>query len=661
MLEQRVLLTVPVNPKPTGVISDLRPELSWTGHAGDVSYRVWLKNTTQPSASPITINTPDRSVQPTSDLGIGSFRFLVRSIDAAGIFSNWSNPATFSIRSPVTIDEVEQGPTVTRPEIEWNSLLGAAAYEVNLKMLSPVYQDVIRVSGITETDWSPSADLPIGRYRVYVRAFDSNGTASPWSEKFDFQVAPLPTVSGASLVTSDTTPELTWSSVEGADKYEVVLRNATTGQTIQRQFAYANSVTADSLTMGAYRWQVRAINSRGLSGGFSSMTQFTVVIAPELTNEQNEESWSANINWLNVDGATSYTVRIIELNVSEPRIFETGGIVGSSFIPTSLLRPADYQVTVRSLFGSEMSEWSVPVNFRILPPTLSDVSYGEHANQVLSLWKAESETPTPILYFIHGGGWISLDRLNLLGTVFQQTIDAGISIVSIEYRSISDAIDEGVYPPVMAPLSDAARGLQYVRSRAVEWGLDKTRVVASGTSAGGFSALWLAYHDEMADPNNSDPVARESTRVSGVAVDRAQTTLDPLLMREWIPNIGYGSHAFGIMTGIGDDPPIAKPDMFKMNMTEFLNQRASLLSLINEVSPYSLVSEDDPPTYLTYAVAPSVGVRQSITTHSANFGAKLKERIHEVGGECQLRCPEGDPSAPLTMAAAIVGMLSTSQ
>ena len=56
-----------------------------------------------------------------------------------------------------------------------------------------------------------------------------------------------------------------------------------------------------------------------------------------------------------------------------------------------------------------------------------------------------------------------------------------------------------------APLEDAARALQFVRSKAAQWNLDKQRIGASGGSAGACSALWLAFHDDMADPNSQDP------------------------------------------------------------------------------------------------------------------------------------------------------------
>ena len=142
-----------------------------------------------------------------------------------------------------------------------------------------------------------------------------------------------------------------------------------------------------------------------------------------------------------------------------------------------------------------------------------------------------------------GGGWTAGSKSGI-GSV-ADCLKHGISIVSVEYRFIADAEKDGVKPPVQAPLHDAARALQFVRSKASEWNIDKTRIGASGGSAGACSSLWIAFHDDMADPKSDDPIARESTRLMCAAVTVAQTSLDPQQMKEWTPNSNYGGHAFG--------------------------------------------------------------------------------------------------------------------
>jgi acetyl esterase/lipase len=87
--------------------------------------------------------------------------------------------------------------------------------------------------------------------------------------------------------------------------------------------------------------------------------------------------------------------------------------------------------------------------------------------------------------------------------------------------------------------------LQFLRSKAAEWSINRQHIGASGGSAGACSSLWLALHEDMAQPDSPDPVARESTRLRCAALVGAQTSLDPKVMREWMPNIRYGGQAFG--------------------------------------------------------------------------------------------------------------------
>ena len=59
---------------------------------------------------------------------------------------------------------------------------------------------------------------------------------------------------------------------------------------------------------------------------------------------------------------------------------------------------------------------------------------------------------------------------------------AGISVASINYRFLSDANAAGIKPPIRWPIEDAARALQFIRSKAAEWHIDKTRIAATGAT-----------------------------------------------------------------------------------------------------------------------------------------------------------------------------------
>ena len=279
------------------------------------------------------------------------------------------------------------------------------------------------------------------------------------------------------------------------------------------------------------------------------------------------------------------------------------------------------------------------------PPTIADVPYGSHPKQVLDFYKAPSDKPTPLVFYMHGGGWTHGEKQPVAVANYLKN---GISVVSIQYRFTSDASAEGFWPPVEWPMHDAARALQFVRSKAAEWNIDKKRIGATGGSAGACTSLWLAFHDDMADPNSSDPVSRESTRLLCAAVSAPQTTLDPQQMKEWTPNSKYGGHAFGFT---GD--PKNKITQFD----DFLAGREKVLPWIKEYSPYELVSSDDPPIYMLFKAPPALGQDQQDPTHTANFGVKLQEHCKEKGVLCELVYPGAPDIKHATIEAFLIEKL----
>jgi len=127
------------------------------------------------------------------------------------------------------------------------------------------------------------------------------------------------------------------------------------------------------------------------------------------------------------------------------------------------------------------------------PKRLLNVAYGSHPRQVLDFYQAKSDKPTPVVLYIHGGGW----RAGSKNTNPKAFLDKGISVVAINYRYVQNGVKDKVKPPVKAPLHDAARALQFIHSKATEWNLDKKRIGATGGSAGACTSLWLAFHDDI--------------------------------------------------------------------------------------------------------------------------------------------------------------------
>ena len=68
-------------------------------------------------------------------------------------------------------------------------------------------------------------------------------------------------------------------------------------------------------------------------------------------------------------------------------------------------------------------------------PTLANVPYGTHPRQVLDFYQAKSDSPTPLIFAIHGGGWVNGSK-DGYGGLARRANAAGISLVAINYRMV---------------------------------------------------------------------------------------------------------------------------------------------------------------------------------------------------------------------------------
>lgn len=267
-------------------------------------------------------------------------------------------------------------------------------------------------------------------------------------------------------------------------------------------------------------------------------------------------------------------------------------------------------------------------------PTISDFVYGnESSRQRLDFWKAESDKPTPVVVLIHGGGWVNGDKTGYGNNPIRAYLDAGISVAAINYRFIAEAMEQKIEPPVKGCLHDAARAVQTLRAHAQEWNINPQRIGATGGSAGACTSLWLALHDDIADPNSSDPILRQSSRLSVVAVTGAQTSLDPTELRAWMSNAVYGGHAFGFAA-----KGRSRPQEFELLMAN----REQVKHWFSDYSPMELISKDDGKFFLEYPsqkTEPVLGGKEPDPTHSAIYGIKFLEKCKEVGVDCELVYP----------------------
>jgi len=251
------------------------------------------------------------------------------------------------------------------------------------------------------------------------------------------------------------------------------------------------------------------------------------------------------------------------------------------------------------------------------PPNFANVKYGDHERNVLDLWQAKSDKPAPLLVYIHGGGWRGGDKSTLSPRTLNFMLEGGVSVAAINYRYSQIA-------RLPAPVHDAAHAIQFIRSKANQWNLRKDRLAAVGGSAGACTTLWLAYHDDLADPKSSDPVARESTRLcAGVGIS-GQTSIDPQVVVPWVGDQIMNHAMFWAAVGA-------------TNRLEAKLRYSEYRELFHEFSPINHVSADDPPVLLLYRTAtPLPAPDPGTAIHHSMLGQKLKEVADAAGLKCTL-------------------------
>lgn len=169
-------------------------------------------------------------------------------------------------------------------------------------------------------------------------------------------------------------------------------------------------------------------------------------------------------------------------------------------------------------------------------PDYANVAYGKQKRQVIDLWLARSEKPTPLVIYIHGGGFRGGSKESVGVGLITGCRRIGVSVAAINYRLTTEV-------PFPAAHHDSARAIQFLRYHAKKYNLDPTRFAATGGSAGGGISLWLAFHDDLAVPDSKDTVARQSTRLVCAAVSAPQSSYDPRFARS-IGLPGLERHGF---------------------------------------------------------------------------------------------------------------------
>jgi acetyl esterase/lipase len=188
-----------------------------------------------------------------------------------------------------------------------------------------------------------------------------------------------------------------------------------------------------------------------------------------------------------------------------------------------------------------------------VPPGAIRLAYGSDPQQFGELRVPAGPGPHPVAIVFHGGCWaaeleamdpraIAIDNMRPMAAALTE---AGIATWNVEYRRLGSG---GGWP---ATFQDAARAADFVRTLAAQHRLDLTRVVATGHSAGGQLAMWLAMRHRL--PISSELHAANPLKIAGVV--NLDGPVDPARMHPLQERVCGRAVITELMGGAPEDQP----------------------------------------------------------------------------------------------------------
>src|SRR5580700_2064747 len=200
----------------------------------------------------------------------------------------------------------------------------------------------------------------------------------------------------------------------------------------------------------------------------------------------------------------------------------------------------------------------------------------------LDIYKRRDATvPQPALIWIHGGGWTGGSKESAVMSLMPW-FEMGWNVVNVEYRLARISL-------APAAVEDCLCALRFVAAQAKTYGIDTSRLVVSGDSAGGHLALTTGMIPESAGLDRQCP---------GVPLPKVAAIID------W-----YG------ITDVND--LLDGPNMKSYAVT-WLGSQSDREQIAKRVSPLAYVRAGLPPVLMIQGDAdPTVPYSHSVRLHKA--------------------------------------------
>ena len=233
--------------------------------------------------------------------------------------------------------------------------------------------------------------------------------------------------------------------------------------------------------------------------------------------------------------------------------------------------------------------------YRVIP----NVTYHVASKQEnkLDLYVPRGATgPTPVLMYIHGGGWVGGTKESSVLRILPY-LEMGWAVANVEYRL-------GAVARAPAAVEDGLCALRWVIRNAGQYNLDTSRIVTTGNSAGGHLALTTGMIPASAGLDRECPGSEE---------------LSVAAIINW-----YG------ITEVGD---LLDGPNIRSYAVEWMGSLENRFEIAERVSPMTYVRAGLPPTLTIHGDAdPTVPYQHAIALHEKLDELGVPNVLHTVPG-----------------------------
>ena len=268
------------------------------------------------------------------------------------------------------------------------------------------------------------------------------------------------------------------------------------------------------------------------------------------------------------------------------------------------------------LFGATLAQENKPVtadnwvdyasaDFSMTP----NITYAKAGNTDLKLdlylpYNREKKLPTLVLY--HGGGWVAGQKEQNIFYLLPY-LSMGWAVVNVEYR---------IAPQSLAPaaVEDCRCALRWVYEKSNEYNFDTSKIVLTGTSAGGHLSLITGMLPAGNKFDRQCPTSGDNRWING-----KEAEMKVAAIVNW----------FGI-TDVGD---LLEGQNAKHYAIEWFGSMENRMELAKQISPQNYVRADIPPIITLHGENDNVvPYQQAVDLHALLDKAGVKNKLLTAKG-----------------------------